>query len=503
MSYISYKQKMLNKRKIAFVLVFSMIVNALIYSTVLAYGEEYTNYSYEATQKYTDVPVSYWAFDAINQVSAKKWFNGYPDGTFRPENTITRAEAAKVFAEFLGLEIVTSDNSSFYDVNPNEWYAPYVEAARELFPVHTTIQGKRPFNPELPVTREDVIYALVKSLGCINDRKYVDLSVVDMLDDADSISADVKPYVAVALMEKLVSGYPDNTIKAQSQLTRAEFAVLLLRGTQHGFHDNYGAKIQSVTVYPEAIDIEAGETVILTARALYTDGKNLDYDAIEPYDSLNSGIVNITNNTIIGLKSGTTTIKFNSDFLKDKELSVNVREASKGPKFVFNSYPNETENATVTITGRIEETTAENITLTCNGQNVEIQPDLTFAYEAKILYWTNEFVFVATDIYGGKTEKRINIEKPSNPEIIIENYKENTTSKQEIIYGRITNCDAKSVTLTCNDELVNVSEDGSFKAEVTLWLMGKNDVKLTVVNKYGKTDTEKFVITRYEFYKGE
>ena len=490
------------KKIISHLIIFPILLNSVFCSNAFAYGEEYMNYTYEIKQKYSDVPTDYWAFDAINQVTAKKWFGGYPDGSFKPNSSITRAEAAKVFAEFLGLEISNVQESSFYDVDLDKWYAPYVEAASDLFPVHTTIQGKRPFLPESPVTREDVVYALVQSLGCINNKKYVDMSVLDMFEDAGSISSDVKPYFSVALTEGLVSGYPDDTIRAQSQLTRAEFATLLLRGTKHGFHDNYEAKIESVTVYPSSkIDIEAGETVILTARALYTGGKNLDYDSLMPYDSLNSGIVSINNNTIIGLKEGTTIIKFNSEYLINDVLTINVEKKNFGPKLKIFDFPEETENSTATIRGYIEEDSVENIKLSCNNQPIEIKDDKSFLYVADIVSWQNEFIFVAEDEFGGESEKKITIIKPSTPEIVVESFNKNTTSKQEVIYGHIKNCDINDVKLTCNGENVSIDEDGSFEAEVTLWLMGENKITLKAINKHNKKDEQEIIITRYEFYK--
>lgn len=493
---------MLDKKSVSILLIFAILLNIFFGISAFAYGEEYMNYTYEIKQKYPDVPTDYWAFDSINQVTAKKWFGGYPDGSFKPNLSITRAEAAKVFAEFLGLEVSNLNESSFYDVDVDKWYAPYVEAASELFPVHTTIQGKRPFLPESPVTREDVVYALVKSLGCINDKKYVDMSALDIFIDNDSISSDVKQYFSVALMEGLVSGYPDNTIRAQSQLTRAEFATLLLRGTKHGFHDNYGAKIESVTVYPASkIDIEAGETVILTARATYTDGKNLDYDSLMPYDALNSGIVSIDNNTIVGLKEGTTTIKFNSEYLMNDVLTINVEKKNYGPKLKIIDFPEETENPTAVIKGYLEEDSVENIKLLCNNQPIEIKDDKSFLYVASITSWKNEFVFVAEDEFGGVSEKKITIIKPSTPKIVIDSFNGNTTSKQEVICGHIENCDINDVKLTCNSENVIIEEDGSFKAEVTLWLMGENKITLKAINNHNKKDEQEIIITRYEFYK--
>lgn len=50
-----------------------------------------------ASESFTDVPADYWAAEAISKAAALGWVGGYEDGTFRPENTLTRAEACAVF----------------------------------------------------------------------------------------------------------------------------------------------------------------------------------------------------------------------------------------------------------------------------------------------------------------------------------------------------------------------------------------------------------------------
>lgn len=56
----------------------------------------------ETKQNFSDVPNDYWAYSAVQTAAAQGWTNGYPDGTFRPENTITRAEAVAMLNRILG-----------------------------------------------------------------------------------------------------------------------------------------------------------------------------------------------------------------------------------------------------------------------------------------------------------------------------------------------------------------------------------------------------------------
>ena len=200
----------------------------------LAYGEEYTGYDSAATQQYRDVPESHWAAQSIATCSQRTWFNGYPDGTFRPEGLITREEAAKVFAVAMGLEIQEDPEVTYTDTADN-WARAYIEATKPLFPDATNLQGTASFRPTQTITREETIYALVVAWRYASKATNADLSVLNMFSDTNSISVGVKPYMAVAVSEGLVSGLPDGTIAAQKGLTRAEFATLLARALSHGY----------------------------------------------------------------------------------------------------------------------------------------------------------------------------------------------------------------------------------------------------------------------------
>lgn len=376
----------------------------------LNYGEEWSSYSGTIATTYSDVPSTYWAYDAVVRTSAKKWFGGYPDGSFMPESSITRAEALKVFVTFLGLELIDVKQSSFYDVDVNEWYAPYIEAGKDLFPTHTTIQGKTPFNPNMPVTREDTVFALVKALGCNLSERYVDQSVLNMFQDQSSISGSIKSFFAIALNHKLISGYPDRTIRAQDPLTRAEFATLLLRGTEHGFHDKYEAKIQSATITPVSpIEMEIGEIVTLSARAAYTDGTSQEYADMQPYDASGNGVITLIGAQVKAQKEGTATIKYNGQHLENEATIISVKKPTSAPKLKITAYPDNTEEEFIEITGKVTDESGSEIDLTCNGKDIPIQDDGSFTAEIRLNNGENRVTLIAENAYGNQTSKSITI----------------------------------------------------------------------------------------------
>lgn len=400
-------------KKIVSLLILAALLVSMTVTSFAApsYGSEWDGYYHNATTKYSDVTSSHWAYDAIMRSTEKNWFGGYPDGRFMPDGSITRAEALKVFVVFLGLELEDVTESSFYDVNPNQWYAPYIEAGKDLFPTHTTVQGKTPFQPEMPVTREDTIYALVKALGYNVGVKYVDESILNMFSDKNSISGDIKPYFAIALNNQLVSGFPDGTIRAQDSLTRAEFATLLYRGSFVGFNDAYEAVIDSVTVTPTTgTEMTIGETITLSARAAYTDKTNKPYTELSPYDASGNGVITLNGTTITAVKEGTAVIKYNDSYLKNESLTITVKKPTDAPALKITGYDDITKDATMDIKGVVTDNNGS-VDLTCNGKDVSVSTDGSFTTTVSLVLGTNNIQFVAKNIYGVETTTSISIER--------------------------------------------------------------------------------------------
>lgn len=192
---------------------------------------------------FSDVNSSHWAYAAIKDLNTRKVLGGYPDGKFRPERVVTRAEFAKIMVLAAGLTPKDVTATSFSDIKPDDWYTPYIEAAKDYLSGYTLPNGQLIYDPEAPALREDIAVAVVKLKG-YDKTRYVDLSIIQaMFTDYNSISNYAKNYVALAVENKLVSGFPDETFRAQSPITRAEAAAMLWRAYQQG-NDN---KVQQET----------------------------------------------------------------------------------------------------------------------------------------------------------------------------------------------------------------------------------------------------------------
>jgi len=142
--------------------------------------------------------------------------SGYPDGTFRPDNTITRAEFTKILTVCKGF---VPDDSQ-----PIHWAIPYIY---EAYNKGYLAVGEFP-NIDQEITRAEIARMVVRALG---DFPYP----ADMkeykgnMKDYQLIPDEMKEYVLKAYTAGIVTGYPDDTFRPNNTATRAEACTMLAR----------------------------------------------------------------------------------------------------------------------------------------------------------------------------------------------------------------------------------------------------------------------------------
>ena len=101
---------------------------------------------------------------AVNVLSALGVVDGFTDGTYKPEQTVTRAQMAKLIVAALGVsEYATAKNSSYTDMGSAQWAIPVVEYATNLGIINGVGNGK--FAPNKTVTYEQVATMICRALG--------------------------------------------------------------------------------------------------------------------------------------------------------------------------------------------------------------------------------------------------------------------------------------------------------------------------------------------------
>lgn len=174
-----------------------------------------------AKESLSDVPATHWARFYIRRLFKYGYIEGYNDGTYKPEKTVTRAETAKLISSFV-FPVLPENSVTFSDTPEDMWYTPYAKAVADYMPGEN---GK--FMPEAEATRDDFVTAVIKSLGYDPDpdTNYIK----DNFTDADSIKSENAGYITVALKLGVVDGYDDGKIGGRDSLTRAQAATILYR----------------------------------------------------------------------------------------------------------------------------------------------------------------------------------------------------------------------------------------------------------------------------------
>lgn len=137
------------KKVLALVVAVAMIASMGLVASAASYSDVAANASYA---------------DAVNLLSNLGIIKGYEDGTFKPENTVTRAEAATMIVRMLALDDeVEAGETNFTDVAADNWASGYVNVAYANGIING--MGDGTFNPNGEVTYGQIVKMIVCALG--------------------------------------------------------------------------------------------------------------------------------------------------------------------------------------------------------------------------------------------------------------------------------------------------------------------------------------------------
>ncbi len=172
---------------------------------------------------FEDVPAGYWAEPYIDALSSRGLISGYDDGTFRPDQPVTRAQTANIVSRTFDL---TADKAAleFSDVESSYW-------ARES--IGEVVKGgfmtgfpDDTFKPNLPVTRTQALITLVTGLGIETPQNVQ--AALSRYADANAIPQWANEKMAAATTNSLVVNYPDTAqLNPNEPTTRAELSALI------------------------------------------------------------------------------------------------------------------------------------------------------------------------------------------------------------------------------------------------------------------------------------
>ena len=149
-----------------------------------------------------------------------KYVNGYPDGNFKPDDTITRAEAAAIFYRLVSNDDKADTGAArFNDVNDSDWYAPAVNYLAKNGIIQGYSDGN--FRPSQTITRAE--FAAI----AIRFDKIID-SGMNAFSDVPYSHWSME-YINTAAEKGWVTGFPGGVFKPDDVVTRAQVVVVVNR----------------------------------------------------------------------------------------------------------------------------------------------------------------------------------------------------------------------------------------------------------------------------------
>lgn len=177
---------------------------------------------------YPDVEATHWAAKQINELSEQGVLVGYPDGTFQPDELVTRAEFAAMAIRALGQEHAqVAQPVTFTDIDTTFWAYDFIQKA--LF--FDLISAKdSEFKPDDPVSRHSAIMVATNALSN-NDISYAKAKEIlsKKYSDVSSLTEEAIIDYGKAEIFELIVLKPNSEIKIEPNkaATRAECAAIL------------------------------------------------------------------------------------------------------------------------------------------------------------------------------------------------------------------------------------------------------------------------------------
>ena len=169
-----------------------------------------------ASAKANDIQ-GHWAEATITNMINANVISGYPDGSFKPNANISRAEFAALIVKAFNLR---GTSGKVFNDTAEHWAKDAIATAYQYGIVNGYSDTE--FGPGDPITREQAAVMIVKAT-ILNNAANLNFS------DADQISSWAQKSVQIAVSAGLFSGYPDGTFKPQGNTTRAEAASILYK----------------------------------------------------------------------------------------------------------------------------------------------------------------------------------------------------------------------------------------------------------------------------------
>lgn len=251
----------------------------------------------------------HWCEEKINNFLESGFIQGYEDGSFKPDKSITRVELCKIINSYMNYEV------------SGEWQTSNMEIAKEKG--YLTVG-----EVSSTITREEAFVVFTRLMGL----EMIETSLEYV--DADEISIWAVPAVKSLTFTNYLKGYPTNELKPKKDITRAEVITILYEYVGIGGldetldnlefevgylkHNKYGLEFVKIE---NALEIKVDEVVTLAVTL--KDDEDVFFDVIEGEEFIEFDDENLI---VEGIKNGDVRLKVYTDRSnKQIDVIINVR----------------------------------------------------------------------------------------------------------------------------------------------------------------------------------
>ena len=178
---------------------------------------------------------------------------GYTDGTFGPSRSMTRSEAAAIFARLLaeknGDTISTAANTKFADIPAHAWYSGYVKYLSNNGIAYG--KSKTIFAPNDAITRAEFTTMAVRFFDVYGDG---DAEIMEQFSGFNDVSSGywAAEYIKYAALHGWINGYGDGSFHAEREINRAEVVTIVNRLLGREADEDYIAdNLRKLNTFPD------------------------------------------------------------------------------------------------------------------------------------------------------------------------------------------------------------------------------------------------------------
>jgi hypothetical protein len=431
-----------------------------------------------SSRTFSDVPPDHWSYEYVQDMINKGIIDGYSDGTFRPSDSLTREQFAKLLTVALDSELKAATEPTFMDVEADAWSYAYIETVKDYLEGYSLPFGKPFFDPNAIVTRQDVAVALVKGMGLSTDNIHAEQVIRERVWDYEAISDGLDVYVAVAMENQLIDGYPDGTFKPNNGLDRAAAATLLSR-------------LLKSPVMPPIKDIGLTVNAPSKTERPYVNVTGTVSDDVKLY--LYDEELPLTEGTFskevhLDNWDGSYELEFRAvkgngryqSVIKQLELTI------PGPALTI-KIPETTEKQTIVMSGKVKDVNDPDPLVMVNDDEVVVSAAGDWSREISLDEGINSIAVIAMNEYQKITEavKKVTFTvKP--PELTVDELATTVNVKSLKVSGKIKDGNDANPRLTLNGETITTSSSFSETIELK---EGENLLSFEAKNSWGKTTT--------------